>query len=84
MHIFQSLGLRCAPFLREVMPHLLHALRRCAPARREALLLQLAALARIVRSHLDRFLPQVVDLVVDFWDAHTEQVARADQASRPS
>jgi FKBP12-rapamycin complex-associated protein len=74
MLIFQSLGLRCVPFLAEIIPHMLHVVRSCEPGMRESLLLQLAGLTRIVKVHLHMFLPRIFDLVCDYWNDHTEQV----------
>ena len=74
MFIFQSLGLRCVPFLGNIVPHLLDVARTCEPGLRESVLLQLAALAAIVRHHLRDWLPRIFELVVDYWAEHLEQV----------
>jgi hypothetical protein len=50
MHIFQNLGLKCVPFLNEIVPHMLHAAGSATEATmRESLLQQLAALTRIIK-----------------------------------
>ena len=50
MHIFQNLGLKCVPFLNEIIPHMLHAVGSATEATmRESLLQQLAALTRIIK-----------------------------------
>ena len=74
MLIFQSLGLRCVPFLAEIIPHMLYVVRSCESGMRESLLLQLAGLTRIVKVHLHMFLCRMFDIICDYWDEHTVQV----------
>jgi FKBP12-rapamycin complex-associated protein len=68
MFIFNTLGLRCVPFLERVVPHILHTIRTCGQASlREALLQQIATLSTIVRDHLRPYVPDIFDVIEEFW-----------------
>jgi len=82
-HIFQNLKLRCVPFLREIIPVMLHAVRHCEPALRASLLLQLAGLTKMVKQHLHAYLPHMFELVMDFWSSNPMEVmSLVDDMSR--
>jgi phosphatidylinositol kinase/protein kinase (PI-3 family) len=71
MFIFSSLGLRCVQFLDHILPHMLMVVRSCnQQTLRESLLQQLAALSSIVGQHLRPFLPEVMQVVTEFWKSH--------------
>lgn len=74
MYIFKSLGMRCVPYLEEVVPFLLQIVRVCGPGLRESLLQQLAQLVAIVRYHITVYLPGIFDIVRDYWDEHLEHI----------
>lgn len=74
MFIFKSLGLRCVPFLEHILPNMLHVVRHCEAGLREVLLQQLGSLSGIVKQHIRAFLPQMFEIVVDYWDENQEQV----------
>lgn len=68
MFIFKSLGLRCVPFLGKVVPHIMLTIRTCGPSNlRESLLKQVAILSGIVREHLRPYVPDIFDIVEQFW-----------------
>lgn len=68
MFIFKSLGLRCVPFLNQVVPHVLITIRTCGPTSlRESLLKQVATLSGIVREHLRPYVADIFDIVENFW-----------------
>lgn len=68
MFIFNSLGLRCVPFLKRVVPHILQTVHTCGQASlREALLQQVASLSGIVRDHLRPYVPAIFEVVEEFW-----------------
>ena len=68
MFIFKSLGLRCVPFLNQVVPHVLVTIRTCGPTNlRESLLKQVATLSGIVREHLRPYVADIFDIVENFW-----------------
>ena len=75
MHIFKSLGgLRCVPYLPEVVPFIISIAGRCNHGLRESILLQLAQMASIVQYHLAEYMPQIFDLLCVFWTEHLEYV----------
>ena len=71
MLIFNSLGLRCVQFLDHILPHMLMVVRSCnQQTLRESLLQQLSVLSSIVGQHLRPFLPDVIEVVTEFWKSH--------------
>lgn len=69
MYIFQNLGLRCVPFLKRIVPHILNTVRTCGQeSLRESLLKQVVSLSGIVRDHLRPYLPAIFDVVEEFWN----------------
>jgi len=71
---FISLGVRCVPFLDQVVPYLLQLVRQCGPGLRESLLQQLAKLVSIVEYHIAPYLSTLFDIIHDFWAEHLEYV----------
>jgi len=71
---FLSMGVRCVPFLDQVVPYLLQLFRQCGPGLRESLLQQLAKLVSIVENHISPYLPTLFDIIHDFWSEHLEYV----------
>jgi len=70
MFIFKSLGLRCVPFLNQVVPHVLITIRICGPTNlRESLLKQVATLSGIVREHLRPYVADIFDIVENYWSS---------------
>lgn len=70
MYIFNSLGLRCVPFLKGIVPQILHTARTCGQASlREALLQQVASLSGIVRENLSPYVPDIFKVVEELWDS---------------
>ncbi|EED89568.1 phosphatidylinositol 3-kinase (PI3K)-like protein [Thalassiosira pseudonana CCMP1335] len=68
MFIFNALGLRSVPFLKQIVPHILSTIKSCGqPGLREALLQQISSLSAIVREHLRPYLPAIFDVVEEFW-----------------
>jgi FKBP12-rapamycin complex-associated protein len=68
MFIFNALGLKSVPFLKNIVPHILATVKNCGQhGLREALLQQVANLSAIVREHLRPFLPAIFDVVEEFW-----------------
>jgi len=69
MYIFDNLGLRCVPFLKRIVPHILNTVRTCGQeSLRESLLKQVVSLSAIVKDHLRPYLPAIFDTVVDQWN----------------
>jgi FKBP12-rapamycin complex-associated protein len=67
MFIFNSLGLRCVPFLKNIVPHILH-IARVQASLREALLQQIASLSGIVKDNFQPYVPAIFDIVIEFWN----------------
>ena len=72
--IFKSLGIRCVPFLDQIVPYLLQVARKCGPGLRESLLQQLALLTSIVHHNISPFLPALFDIIRDYWTEHQEHI----------
>ncbi len=72
--IFKSLGLRCVDLLEHVIPNMIHVGRNCEPGLRGVLLHQLGQLAGTVTFHLRPFLPELFELIIDYWNDYLEQV----------
>ena len=62
------------PLLPQLVPHLLDVARDGEPGLRESVLQQLASLASTARYHLRDYVPRILDLVVEYWAQHLEQV----------
>ena len=70
MFIFNSLGIRCVPFLPRIVPHILHTIRSCGQTTlREALLQQIASLSNIVREHLHPYADVIFTVIEEFWNS---------------
>ncbi|EEB07626.1 phosphatidylinositol kinase Tor2 [Schizosaccharomyces japonicus yFS275] len=69
MYIFKTMGLRCAPFLSQIIPEFLSIMRTCPANILEFYFQQLSILVLIVRQHIRNFLPDVFKLIRDFWDS---------------
>jgi len=76
MFIFKSLGLRCVPYLKQVVPHIILTIKTCSQATlREALLKQIATLSVIVKEHLRPYVADIFDIVDKFWSSrHLETI----------
>ncbi len=69
MYIFNSLGRRCVPFLKGIVPHILHTARTCNHVSlKEALLQQVATLSVIVRENLTPYVPDIFEVIRELWD----------------
>ncbi|KAI9850778.1 MAG: phosphatidylinositol kinase- protein kinase tor1 [Thelocarpon superellum] len=69
MNIFKTLGLKCVPFLHKIIPAFLLVIRASPPGRLESYFNQLAILVTIVRQHIRSFLPDILDVMQDYWHA---------------
>lgn len=69
MFIFKSMGLRCIPFLKNVVRHMILSIWTCNSNLRESLLMQMASLSEIVREHLRPFISDIFDVVEQFWSS---------------
>ncbi|CAG9564541.1 unnamed protein product [Danaus chrysippus] len=70
--IFQSLGIKCVPYISRVTPSLLYVARATDNNNfREFLFTQLAKLIAIVKQHIRNYLDQIFDLIKEFWTPHS-------------
>ncbi|KAL2872445.1 putative TOR pathway phosphatidylinositol 3-kinase TorA [Aspergillus lucknowensis] len=67
--IFKTLGLKCVPFLGQIIPGFISVIRGCPPSRLESYFNQMAILVNIVRQHIRAFLPEIIEIIREFWDA---------------
>ncbi|KYQ91695.1 protein kinase [Tieghemostelium lacteum] len=70
MFIFKSLGLKCIPFLPQIMPPFLHVMNSCEPGFREFLFQQLGLLVSIVKQHIRDYLVDVFGLIEKYWNSN--------------
>lgn len=74
--IFKSLGIKCVPYIPQVVPPFVSVVRISTDATfREFLLQQLGALVGIAQQHLRPFLPGIVMLIRDFWTSTSSMQA---------
>lgn len=65
--IFKSLGIKCVPYLSQVLPNLLNNIRTADTNKRDFLFQQLSMLIEIVKQHVISFMGDIFKLVKDFW-----------------
>lgn len=64
---FKSLGIKCVPYISQVLPSLLNVVRTADVNFREFLFQQLAQLVAIVKQHIRNYLDDICDLIKEFW-----------------
>ncbi|KAH3038047.1 hypothetical protein KXW01_003998 [Aspergillus fumigatus] len=67
--IFKTLGLKCVPFLGQIIPGFISVIRGSPPSRLESYFNQMAILVNIVRQHIRAFLPEIIEVIQEFWDS---------------
>jgi serine/threonine-protein kinase mTOR len=67
--IFKTIGMKCVPFLGQIVPGFLTVIRSAHGARLENYFNQLAILVNIVRQHIRVFLPDIIPVMREFWHA---------------
>ncbi|KAL3272654.1 hypothetical protein HHI36_014119 [Cryptolaemus montrouzieri] len=65
--IFKSLGIKCVPYIPQVMPSLLNAAKTQDVGFREFLFQQLAHLIVIVKQHIRNYLEDICSLIREYW-----------------
>ena len=70
--IFKTLGLKCVPFLGQIIPSFVTVIRSAPQTRLDSYFNQLAILVTIVRQHIRPYVPQLLELVQDFWSASSQ------------
>jgi serine/threonine-protein kinase mTOR len=67
--IFKTIGTKCVPFLGQIIPGFLSVIRTSHPSRLDNYFNQLATLVNIVRQHIRVFLPDIIPVMREFWNA---------------
>lgn len=66
--IFQSLGIKCVPYISLVIPNLLNLIQTTdVISFKEFLFTQLAKLISIVKQHIRNYLNKIFDIITEFW-----------------
>ncbi|KOX79033.1 Serine/threonine-protein kinase mTOR [Melipona quadrifasciata] len=69
--IFKSLGIKCVPYISQVMPSFLNVVRTADVNFREFLFQQLAVLIAIVKQHIRNYLDDIFNLIKEFWTVNS-------------
>ncbi|RWS10462.1 hypothetical protein B4U79_12736 [Dinothrombium tinctorium] len=69
--IFINLGVRCVPYIQQVLPAFINVIRSSDPSFREFLFQQLGSLISIVKQHIRNFLDDIFTLIKDFWTVNS-------------
>ena len=67
MFIYQTLGVKCLPFLPYVLPCVLAQIRTCDVGSREGFLQHLVGLVAIVRSHIKPWVDEMMAVCLEYW-----------------
>ncbi|KAH8327771.1 hypothetical protein KR074_003539 [Drosophila pseudoananassae] len=70
-YIFQSLGIKCVPYLAQVLPNLLDNVRTADNNLRDFLFQQLAILVAFVKLHIISYMGDIFKLIKEFWTLNT-------------
>lgn len=71
MYIFKTLGLKCVPFLPQILPPFLSMMKTCAVGMLEFYFQQLSALVTIVRQHIRNYLTEIFELIQQYWNPNS-------------
>ncbi|XP_023161122.1 serine/threonine-protein kinase Tor [Drosophila hydei] len=69
--IFHTLGIKCVPYLAQVLPNLLDNVRTADNNLREFLFQQLAILVAFVKLHIISYMDDIFKLIKEFWTINT-------------
>ncbi|KAK3923760.1 Serine/threonine-protein kinase mTOR [Frankliniella fusca] len=69
--IFKSLGIKCVPYIAQVMPSFLNVIRSAEMGFKEFLFQQLAVLIAIVKQHIRNYLDDIFVLIREFWTTNS-------------
>lgn len=70
--IFKTLGLKCVPFLGQIIPSFVTVIRNSPATRLESYFNQLAILVTIVRQHIRPYVPPLLELIQEYWANSTQ------------
>jgi FKBP12-rapamycin complex-associated protein len=71
MNIFKTLGLKCVTFLPQIIPGFIAVTRSCPPSKLDQYFNNLSLLVSIVRQHIRNFLPDILQLIRDYWNPNS-------------
>ncbi|KAH3666740.1 hypothetical protein OGAPHI_003189 [Ogataea philodendri] len=74
MHIFKTLGVKCVPYLDQVIPGFATVIHSCTPSLLEIYFQQLGDLIKIVKLHTRPFLADIFELIAEFFPQVNLQV----------
>ncbi|KAJ9649752.1 phosphatidylinositol kinase- protein kinase tor1 [Coniosporium tulheliwenetii] len=72
MNIYATMGMKCVPFLGQVVPGFVSVIQGAPSGRVEGYFNQLSQLVKIVRQHIRPFLPMILETIQDFWSTGTQ------------
>ncbi|KAF2473283.1 uncharacterized protein BDR25DRAFT_257609 [Lindgomyces ingoldianus] len=72
MNIYATMGLKCVPFLNQVVPGFLMVIRGAPLGRVEGYFNQLSQLVRIVRQHIRPYLQSILATIQEYWSANPQ------------
>ena len=70
--MFKTLGLKCVPFLGQIVPTFVTVIRNAPANRLELYFNQVAILVTIVGHHMRPYIDQLVELIEEFWPINTQ------------
>jgi serine/threonine-protein kinase mTOR len=70
--IFKTLGLKCVPFLGQIIPAFLAVIRSAPASRLGPYFNQLAILVSIVKQHIRAFLPDILEISRECWNTSNQ------------
>lgn len=73
LHIFKSLGLKCVPFLSQIVPGLLSVIRTSSHVMAEFIFRQLASLVTVVKQHARTYLASIFEVVQEYFSVPSLQ-----------
>ncbi|KAF2871907.1 armadillo-type protein [Massariosphaeria phaeospora] len=72
MNIYATMGLKCVPFLSQVVPGFLQVIRGAPLGRVEGYFNQLSLLVRIVRQHIRPYLSNILTTIQEYWGSNPQ------------
>ncbi|CCH60866.1 hypothetical protein TBLA_0D03670 [Henningerozyma blattae CBS 6284] len=67
MNIFQTLGLRCVSFLKQIIPGIISVMHSCPPSLLEFYFQQLSSLVTIVKQHIRPHVDEIYQVIQEFF-----------------
>lgn len=68
--IFKSLGIKCVPFIAQVIPSFINVIRIAEASQKDFLVQQLGFLIAIVKQHIRNYLDDIFVLIKDLWTSN--------------